>query len=375
MQDNINIYNFNSIDFENNYLNSIESDCYPGQKRPKFKSNEKMKLNTNDIYSEKEFFFNCSNNEQKVSILNSIRNNKKFSHRRRSRNYKIKINLKKTTKNSKISTDTNNNIFKNKNLSNKSQINAVKYINSIINNKKAFKIKESMIKNINNNLYINNTYSKSTYEFSTLFKDYNKSSLYKNKEEKIIISPNQKSKLLPIKTNKSSFWKISVNSINSNNSNKENIISSYVSSNKKNSYIKRIGKNNSIIHKNKSEKNPYKYICAKNLKRNINNKCLNSSEYLGIKTKTFFLNKNLKKENINKSPKKIKNINSFNEIEGESNVNPKEKKIKEYSSKKGPSSIGDECKAYKRLKNKMKSFNKKNEVRSMFLSKEKLIKN
>ena len=65
----------------------------------------------------------------------------------------------------------------------------MKYINSIIKSKKTFQTKESMIKNTNNNLYNNNSYSKSTYEFSSSFREYNKSNLYKIKEQKIKIPP------------------------------------------------------------------------------------------------------------------------------------------------------------------------------------------
>ena len=376
MEDNINIYNFNSIDFENNYLSNIEFDCYPGQRRPKFKSNERMKVNTSDIYSEKDLFSKYSNNDQNILIIKKIKNNKDLSLRRSS-NYKIQVNLNKKVKNSKVSINTNNIKFKNENNINKRQINAVKYINSIINSKKTFQIKELMIKKINNNLCNNKSYSKSTYEFSTSFRDNNKSNLYKINEQKIKICPNQKSKLLIKKSNKTSSRKISINTENSNNSNKEYIISNYISSNKIDYCSKIICKNNdnSKIDKNKNVKKHYKFICVKNLKKERNNKYINRTEYPDIKTKTFFSNKNLKKNKKNKSPKKNININSFNENRDESNVNPKEKNIKEYSSKKGPLSIEIKCKEYKKLKSKMKCFNKKNRVRAMLISKEELIKN
>ena len=377
MEDNIKINNFNNSDFETIYLNSIESDCYPGQRRPKFKSNERIKVNAYDIYSEKDLFSKYNNNEQDISIINNTRNNKNLWQKRKSSNYKIKINLRKKIKNSKIGRDISNNRYKKENHSNKSQINDVKYINSIINNKKVFQIKESMLKNTNNNLYNNKSYSKSTYEFSTSIKDYNKSNLDKNNEQKIKISPNQKTKLFPIKNNKTFLRKISINTVNSNNSNKEYIISSYIGSNKKNSYIKNLGqsKDNSIINKSKDEKKPYKSIYDKNPKKERNNKFINCTEYLDNKTKTFFSNKKLKKDNINKNPKKNIIINSFNDSIEESNVSPDEKNIKGYSNKKGPLSFEVKFKSYKKLSNKVKSINKKNFVRSMIISKEELIKN
>ena len=229
-----------------------------------------------------------------------------------------------------------------------------------------------MIKNTNNNLYNNNSYSKSTYEFSSSFREYNKNNLYKIKEQKIKISPKKISKLLQKKNNKSPIRKISINTLDSNNSNKEYFLSSYISSSKKNSYSKIFGKNqdNSIIHKNKSEKMSYKFICEKKVKKEKNNKYLNINN-LVLKSKTFFSNKNLEKNNIKKSPKKNANMNKFNDSSEKSNLNPEEKNIKEYSSKEGVSSIQFKFKAYKKLKNKMKSFNKKNEVRAILFSQKK----
>jgi len=345
------------------HLNSIEteSECYPGQRRPKFKPKKKISINIDDIFSENDFVTKQTITEQNISLNNRKDNYKTLQKKIKKLNNKgkkifgSKINKIKEKKFIDAKIDKINKT--------RNSIDAVKYISSIINSKESFVNKVERNKNNCSTKKVSNIKScsiaisqnphlKHVYQGSSNFSYYKKTP-FKINSEKIKIQKRNKTKILLKKNNKCSPWRKSLDTLNTTNSN-EKYISSIFNSSVENASVQIFeNKNNSKVNQIKSIKNnkiPHKFICIK-IDDNINNnnKDKDITEILGHRSNTFYSKKN---------KNKIKIEGLIDLKENKSNQNKINSKYKESAYKKEKTVSNFEH--YKKIKIK-KSTNKRNE--------------
>ena len=353
--------NFKSIDFNYMHLNSIESEseCYPGQRRPKFRTKRRISINLDDILSNNDFITKQTITEQNISLNNTKENYKTLPAKRRKSNnqdkkvFGSKINKIKERKGIDVKIDKVNKP--------RNSVDAVKYISSIINNKDNFINKVERNKNHfstkkvtnmkNNNTNNHNTHLKHAYQGSSNFSYYRKTP-FKINSEKVKIQKRNKTKILLKKNNKCSPWRKSLDTLNTTNSN-EKYISSIFNSSIENASVQIFeNKNNSKVNQIRSIKEnkiPEKFICIKINDNNNNSKDKKSVEISGHRNKIF---------NSKNDSNKIKIDCLKNEKENNSNQNIVNNKHKVAINKK--EKIISNFEHYKKIKVK-KSTNKRNE--------------
>lgn len=283
-------------------LNSIESEseCYPGQRRPKFRPKRRININIDDIYSDNDFNTKPTITEQNISLNNSKDNYKTLPTKTKKLNNKgkkifgSKINKIKEKKMINVKIDKVNKT--------RNSVDTVKYISSIINNKENFVNKVERNKNHfsskkvtnikNSNTNNHNTHLKHAYQGSSNFSYYKKTP-FKINSEKIKNQKRNKTKILLTKNNnKNSPWRKSLDTLNTTNSN-EKYVSSIFNSSIENVSVQIFEKkNNSKVNQIKAIKDnkiPQKFICIKiNDNNNNNNKEKKSTEILEHRSKTFY---------------------------------------------------------------------------------------
>ena len=241
------------------YNTDYDYKYYPGQRRPKLKSNLETNAESNDIHLTNNF---------EIKISNTQPNNSKILQKKIIEGAYIK-NLN----NNNIKKKIKKNIYKNNNSNNNSKkaksVKSVKYLNSIINTKDKlidrlhktknyFSInKEEKLKCKNISNLKDKNFSKNIFNDNS-FKINKNVSFYAFNIEKLKYSKKENIKILNIDNNisdKSTGIK-SINNINSTNS-KNNLSS-----------LRILGKNGCNKFKNKNK--PQKFICVKNYKTKPN---------------------------------------------------------------------------------------------------------
>jgi hypothetical protein len=336
-----------------------ESECYPGQRRPKFRPKRRVSINNDGTFSDIDFITMQTITEQNISLNNPNENYKTLPTKRKKLNNK---NRKKFgSKINKIKEKKFINVKLDKVNKNRNSVDTVKYINSIINNKDNFENKVERNKNHfsikkltnmkNNNTINHNTHLKHAYQASSNFSYYKKTP-FKINCEKVKIQKRNKTKILLKKNNKYSPWRKSIDTLNTTNSNEKYVSSIFNSSIENGSVQIFENKNNSKVSQIKAIKDnkiPQKFISIKIDDNNNNNKDKKNTEYLGHRSNTFY---------SKKVTSKIK-IDCLNDVkENNSNHHIVNNKIKEVISQKGK--IISNFEYYKKIKVK-KSINKRNE--------------
>ena len=352
--------NFKSIDFNHMNLNSLEteSECYPGQRRPTFKSKRRININIDDIFSDIDSITKQTITEQNISLDNKKENYNTLPTKAKKLNNKDKKIF--GSKIDKIKEKKYINVKIDKVNKTRNSIDTVKYINSIINNKDNFVNKVERNKNHfstkkvtnmkNSNTINHKTHLKHAYQASSNFSYYKKTP-FKINSEKMKIQKRNKTKVLLTKNNKYSPWRNSLDTLNTTNSNEKYITSIFNSSIENASYQIFENKNNSKVNQIKSIKDnkiPQNFICIK-INDNNNNKDKKSGEILKHRSKTFY---------SKKCTNKIKIDCLKDGKENNSNQNIVNNKHKEVISKKEKNISNFEH--YKKIKVK-KSTNKRNE--------------
>lgn len=349
------------MDFNHMHLNSIESEseCYPGQRRPKFRPKRRISINIDDILSDIDFITRQTITEQNLSLDNTKENYKTLPTKSKKSNNKdkkvfgSKINKIKAKKVINVKIDKVNKT--------RNSVDTVKYISSIINSKENFVNKFERNKNHfsikkvtnmkNTNTMSNNTHLKHAYQASSNFSYYKKTP-FKIKSEKIKIQKRNKTKILLTKNNKYSPWRKSLDTLNTTNSNEKYVSSIFNSSIETASVQIFENKNNSKVNQIKSIKDnniPQNFICIKINDNNNNIKDKKSTENSEHRNNKFYSKNDTNKIKIN-----CLNVSK----EKNSNKNIVNNKHKEVLSKKEKTITNFEH--YKKIKIK-KSTNKRNE--------------
>ena len=353
------------MDFNHMHLNSIESEseCYPGQRRPKFRQKRRISINIDDILSDIDFITRQTITEQNLSLDNSKENYKTLPTKSKKSNNKDKkvfgnkINKIKAKKAINVKIDKVNKT--------RNSVDTVKYISSIINSKENFVNKVERNKNHfsikkvtnmkNNNTISNNTHLKHAYQGSSNFSYYKKTP-FKINSEKIKIQKRNKTKILLKKNNKCSPWRKSLDTLNTTNSN-EKYVSSIFNSSIENASIQIFeNKNNSKVNQIKSIKDnniPQNFICIKinDNNNNNNNKEKKITENLEHRRNTFhsknntnkikidclieakesnsnkYIINNKHKEVLSKKEKTITNFEHYKKIKVKNSTNKRKEKL------------------------------------------------